>query len=177
MIGNDEGVCPSSGAAATPSGQLAPLLPSFVAAERRAEPSGAIEKRAKQGAAPLEQLSQLSPCRSGNGAGQAPQQPPMARPSPPPTPTGEGNKRKVGSLAEEQPTPSALATQDVAAAKRQLEEALNANPVNEIMAGEALTALEGIDMTITKLASTGITWNKTLHTCISPHHHILFIYY
>ena len=177
VIGNDEGAGPSSGAAATPSGQLAPLLPSFVAAERRAEPSGAIEKRAKQGAAPLEQLSQLSPCRGGNGAGQAPQQPPMARPSPPPTPTGVGNKRKVGSLAEEQPTPSALATQDVAAAKRQLEEALNANPVNEIMAGEALTALEGIDMTITKLASTGITWNKTLHTCISPHHHILFIYY
>ena len=125
-------------------------------------------------AAPLG-LAEIAVCDGDRS--QAPQQPPMARPSPPPTPTGVGNKRKVGSLAEEQPTPSALATQDVAAAKRQLEEALDASPINEVMAGEALTALEGIDMTITKLASTGITWNKTLHTCISPHHHILFIYY
>ena len=91
--------------------------------------------------------------------------------------TAVKRKRCDANSGEEQSHPPGLATQDVAAAARQLEEALVADPVNEGMAGEALTALEGIDMTNAKILSTGFTRIKTLHTYISPHRHILFMSY
>ena len=82
--GSSTGAGPSSGAAASPSGQQ---LGSCHCALRP------IVKRATQGPAPLEPCSQLSLCRGGNGAGS----------HAPPNPTRMENKRKIDSLADEQP--------------------------------------------------------------------------